>query len=138
MVVPLDLQRGRRRGLGVADAEADSLVQVIEGFVAQAGTDIGDGDVLHAEACQLALDALLALLDGVVLALLAEPASELGAAAGGLEVAEGRVHPVAARRGLLVGEDLDAIAGLELVVERDDLVVDARASAAMADHGFNA
>src|SRR5204863_6129729 len=67
---------------------------------------------------------------GVLARLLLEPLLDLVARARRLD----QRQPVARRAALaLAGEDLDDVAALELVVERDDLAVDARADAAMAD-----
>ena len=63
-----------------------------------------------------------------------EPGLDLVAGAGGLDQRE----PVARRAALaLGGEDLDDVAGLQLVVQRDDLAVHARADAAVADVGVD-
>ena len=68
---------------------------------------------------------------GVLGALLAlVPLAHLLPSVVRLDVVERRVEPVAARATrVLRGEDLDEIAVLELVVERHDLIVDARPAA---------
>src|SRR3712207_4552862 len=67
---------------------------------------------------------------GVLARLGLEPLLDLVARARRLDDAE----PVARRAAVLVrGEDLDDVARAQLVVQRDDLAVDARADAAVAD-----
>ena len=93
-------------------------------------------DLLRRQA--LLLEVLLEQLAAGVLGVLArlglEPLLDLVARARGLD----QRQPVARRAALaLGGEHLDDVAGLELVVERDDLAVDLRADAAVADVGVD-
>eukprot|EP00659_Diplonema_papillatum_P013330 gene13329-biopygen13375 len=53
------------------------------------------------------------------------------------DVAQVRVQPVAARRTVLAGDDLDLFTGLQAVVERHDAPVDLGATAVVADLGVH-
>src|SRR5690606_20120442 len=80
-------------------------------------------------------DGLLALLDGLVAALLGEPGADLVAGARRLHEAE----PVAggARAGRLGGEDLHQVAVVEGGFERYETAVDPRPYGAVADLGVD-
>ena len=71
---------------------------------------------------------------GVLAALLLEPGADLVAGAARPD----QLQPVARRAALLLGgQHLDDVARLQLVVQRDDLAVDLRADAAVADVGVD-
>src|SRR5690606_27081493 len=136
----LELDRERRRGDGMraAIAVAHRGVELLRAGVLQRLGDLLDRRVPQIEPRELALDQLAPVIDRLFTALLAEPLAHLVARARRPQVAEARVHPVAAGLRLFVGEDLDAIAGLERRVQRHDVIVDPRAAAAVADRAVDA
>ena len=73
----------------------------------------------------------------LVAVLFTEPGVDLRASATGGHVAEVRVQPVAARVRLLLGNNFDLIAHLQLIGERHDTAANFGADAAMADVAVN-
>ena len=73
----------------------------------------------------------------LVAILLTEPGVDLRASAAGGHIAEVRVQPVTARVRLLLGNNFDLIAHLQLVGERHDAAANFGADAAMADIAVN-
>src|SRR4029079_16956971 len=96
----------------------------------------GAGDLLRRQARlrERLLQERAARVLGVLARFLLEPLLDLVARAGRLHDRE----PVARRAALaLGGQDLDDVARLQLVVERDDLRVDLRPDAAVAELGVD-
>ena len=125
-----------RRDLRAAERD----VEVVGLLEAELADDVGQqrraGQLLRGQPglVEVLLQQLAAGVLGVVARLGLEPGLDLVARAGRLDQRE----PVARRAALaLGGEDLDDVAGLQLVVQRDDLAVDARADAAVADVGVD-
>jgi uncharacterized protein YejL (UPF0352 family) len=92
----------------------------------------------QAEAAQLTLEQGLAGGDVLVARLQFEPMDDLRPRPRRGDVTQVRVQPVAARRSVLAGDDLDLLAGLQAVVERHDAPVDLGATAVVADLGVHA
>ena len=76
--------------------------------------------------------------DVLVARLQFEPVNDLRPRPRGGDVTQVRVQPVAARRAVLAGDDLDLFTGLQAVVERHDAPVDLGATAVVADFGVHA
>ncbi len=93
--------------------------------------------LLQSQALELALQQFLAGLHVARAVQLVEPGAHLVARASAGQVTVGRQQPVAARLGLLAGEDLHAVAAAQLVGQRHDAVVDLGAAAAVPDHGVH-
>ncbi|MCO5556192.1 hypothetical protein L7F22_009736 [Adiantum nelumboides] len=89
----------------------------------------------HPGAARLPGDRLLALLDGLLAALLGEPLLDLGLGPRRL----GDLQPVPRGPGVLGlrGEDLDDVAGRQLPLQGDELAVDPGADAAVPDLGVH-
>ena len=93
-------------------------------------------ELLHRQAAlaQRLLELLATLALGVLAALLLEPGADLVAGA----ARPHQLQPVARGAALLLrGQDLDDVAGPQLVVQRHDLAVDLGADAAVADVGVD-
>ena len=82
---------------------------------------------------QLVVKDLSAGKNVLVAVLLTEPGVNFGASAAGGDIAEVRVEPVAARVRLLLGNDFDLIAHLQLIGKRHDAAANFGADAAMTD-----
>ena len=126
--------------LGADRAVADRRVEVVDGVVVEGLGDLGDA--VHADrpdrgagqAAELALERLTAVDDVLVAVLALEPLADLLAGVAGPD----DVQPVARRAVLALGrDDLDDVAVLQPVVERDEAVVDLRADRAVADVGVD-
>src|SRR5574344_325626 len=89
---------------------------------------------LEAVALHLLLQGLLASQNILVAVDLAEPGGHLGPGPTGAQETHVRVHPVATGIGLLLGDDLDLIPGLQRVGEGDDAAIHLGADAAVPDH----
>ena len=125
-----------RRDLRAAERD----VEVVGLLEAELADDVGQqrraGQLLRRQAglVEVLLQQLAAGVLGVLARLGLEPGLDLVAGAGRLD----QRQPVARRAALaLGGEDLDDVARLQLVVQRHDLAVDARADAAVADVGVD-
>ena len=92
----------------------------------------------QAQARQFAFEQAFAGGDVLVARLQLEPVDDLRPRPRGGDVTQVRVQPVAARRAVLAGDDLDLLAGLQAVVERHDAPVDLGAPAVVADLGVHA
>ena len=121
-----------RRDLRAAERD----VEVVGLLEAELADDVGQqrraGQLLRRQArlVEVLLQQLAAGVLGVLARLGLEPGLDLVAGARGLD----QRQPVARRAALALGrEDLDDVARLQLVVQRDDLAVHARADAAVAD-----
>src|SRR5690606_26764822 len=93
--------------------------------------------LLDTELLHLAVEDVSPEGDHLVTVLPAEPVPDLARRALGLDIAKLRVEPIAAGPTALRGEDLDAVADLQGVIERHQLPVDLRAAAAVADVGMD-
>ena len=125
-----------RRDLRAAERDVE-VVGLAEAHLADhVGQQRRAGDLLRRQAglVEVLLQQLAAGVLGVVARLGLEPGADLVARARRLD----QRQPVARRAALaLGGEDLDDVAGLQLVVQRDDLAVDLGADAAVADVGVD-
>ncbi|RMR10054.1 hypothetical protein ALP92_103717 [Pseudomonas syringae pv. primulae] len=106
---------------------------LVVGFVCQ----LVEIDLRQRQTRQLTFDQGFTGRDVLVTGLQFEPVNNLRPRPGGGDVAQVGVQPVAARRAVLAGDDLDLLAGLQAVVERDDTAVDLRTTAVMADLGVH-
>ena len=118
-----------------------AAIEVVDRLVVELPGDLGDlvladrRDRGPRQAAELALERLPAVDDVLVAVLALEPLADLLARMGGPD----DVQPVARRAVLALGrDDLDDVAVLEPVVERDEPVVDLRADRAVADVGVDA
>ncbi len=132
----LDAVDGRLdRQLAGADRREEVLgaheVELLHDLVDRLGGALV-GDAVAALA-QLVGDVAPPLLGVVGLARRGEVLADLGLGRGGRH----EVEPVAARLGVLVREDLDAVTALEAVRQRDDHAVDLGAHAVVADLGVD-
>ncbi len=93
--------------------------------------------MLQAQALELAIKQVLARLHVARAVQLMEPGAHLVARAPAGQKAVGGQQPIAARVRFLGGHDLHAVAAAQPVGQRHDTVVDARATAAMPDHGVH-
>src|SRR4051794_38976856 len=125
-----------RRDLRRAERDVE-LLRLAEAHLAD---DVGEqwraGDLLRRQARlgEVLLQQRAARVLGVLPALLLEPLLDLVARARGLHYRE----PVPRRAALALGrEHLDDVARLQLVVQRDDLRVDLRADAPVAELGVD-
>src|SRR6185503_7568785 len=126
--------------LGADRAVADRGVEVVERLVVVLPADLGDlvlADDLEAlpgEPSELALERVAAVDDVLVAVLALEPLADLFPGVGGPD----DVHPVARRAVLaLRRDDLDDVAVLQAVVERDEPVVDLRPDRPVTDIGVD-
>ena len=90
------------------------------------------------EASQLALGHLSAAQDVLVVLLALEPLAHLGTRVAGLYIAEVGIEPVARGAAGTGGDDLDDVAVLQRVGQRDEAAVYLGADAVEADIGVNA
>ncbi len=124
------------RDLGAAERDVE-VVRLAEAHLADhVGQQRRAGDALGRQPGlgQVLLQQVAAGVLGVVARLGLEPGADLVARARGLH----QRQPVARRAALaLGGEDLDDVAGGQLVVQRHDLAVDLGAHAAVADVGVD-
>ena len=97
----------------------------------------GEVGAEQAEAAQFLVEQVLAGLLVARAIELVEPGAHLVARTAAGEEAVGRHQPVATRLAGLGGQDLDAVAAAQLVVERHDAAVDLGAAAAMPDLGVH-
>ena len=121
-------------------ARAERDVEVVGLAVAHLADHVGEqrraGDLLRRQAllAQVLLEQVAAGVLGVLARLRLEPLPDLVARARRLD----HRQPVARGAALaLGGEDLDDVAAAQLVVQRHDLAVHARADAAVADLGVH-
>ncbi|RMO84044.1 hypothetical protein ALQ33_05543 [Pseudomonas syringae pv. philadelphi] len=107
--------------------------RLVIGFIRQ----LVEIDLRQRKPRQFALDQGSTGGNVLVARLQLEPVNNLGPRPRGGDVTQVRVQPVATRRAVLAGDDLDLLAGLQAVVERHDAAVDLRAAAVMADFGVH-
>src|SRR5690606_9201187 len=86
---------------------------------------------------QLAVDDIPSLGNILVALLLPEPLSNLAAGARTTCIAQAGVHPIAVGAFPFTLDDLDFVARLQLVIQTNELAVDARATAKMAQIGVD-
>ena len=124
------------RDLGPAQGDVEVLALAEAHLANDVGEQRGADDPLGGEAllAQVLLQQLAPGVFGVLARLGLEPLLDLVAGARRLH----RREPVARGAALALGrEDLHPVAGLQLVVQRHDLAVHARADAAVADLGVH-
>ena len=92
---------------------------------------------IQAQAAKLAFEDVLALGQVLLAVLPFEPGANLRPGALGLHQSQVDIEPVAAGAAVLGGEDFNLVAGFQLVIQGDQLAVDFRAAAAMADLGVD-
>src|SRR4051794_24103943 len=125
-----------RRDLRAAEGDVEVLGLAEAHLADDVGEQRRSGDLLRRQAGlrERLLQQAAAGVLGVLAALLLEPLLDLVARARGLHHGE----PVARRAALALGrQDLDDVARLQRVVQRDDLAVDLRAHAAVAELGVD-
>ena len=125
-----------RRDLGRAEGDVE-VVGLLEAHLADhVGEDRRAHELLRREALapEVLLEQLATRVLGVLARLGAEPLLDLVAGARRLD--QGQPVPGGAALAL-GGEHLDDVPGLQLVVQRDDLVVHLRPHAAVADVGVD-
>ena len=136
MRAPLVLQHPLCDLLRVDLPIADGCLEIVDLIVAEElghGVEaLGDGEALH-----LLFQQLPAALDVVFPVLLAQPAANLAARPLGGHILQVRVEPVTAGAATLGRNDTHLVAGLQLVVQRDQLAVDIGAATAMAQLGVD-
>jgi hypothetical protein len=117
--------RGRR---------ARSRPEILAALEVEAGRELFQVGLLRdTQSAQLALQGGAAALQMLIVILLLEPLAHPVAGPRRGQIAVMRAQPIAAGRGVLLGQDLDRLAAAQLVVQRHDPPVDARAAAAVAD-----
>ncbi len=142
---------GRRRRRAGTRAPLDRRRQLCDRQVARAQREVErirarhpeladqfrDQGLLATVAGEFALEQLAALGEILAGVALLEPGAHLGAAPGRGQEALLLDQPVAAGLGLLATDDLDDLAIRQVMVERHDASVDARATATMAEIGVH-
>ncbi len=123
------------RGRGVA--QRDRHVQLFRPVHVHALEYRRQVRLAQAEAFEVALQQIASFLHVACLIEAMKPVAHLVAGARSGQVTGVRQQPVAARRGGLAGEDLDAVAGGRMVGQRYDATVDLGTPAAVTDFGVH-
>ncbi|KPZ18253.1 Uncharacterized protein ALO56_05246 [Pseudomonas viridiflava] len=110
---------------------------VVGGLVIGLVGELVEIDLRQCQTRQFALEQGSAGGDVLVARLQLEPVNDLRPRPRRGDVTQVRVQPVAARRAVLAGDDLDLLTGLQAVVERHDPAVDLRTTAVVADLGVD-
>src|SRR5215212_1715858 len=120
-------------------AIADRRQEIVDSIKPEGRRNIVQVHVVETQPLQLLLDQIAATCDVLVPLLTAKPLANLLAGAGGLDVAEIRIEPVSTRALRPPGgNDLDNVAVLQPVVQRDHPTVDLGPDTLMPDLGVYA
>ncbi|CRI65006.1 hypothetical protein THIOKS12210051 [Thiocapsa sp. KS1] len=115
-------------------AAPDRGQEILAALEVEAGRELFEIRLLRdTQSAQLALQGDATALQMLIVVQLLEPLANAVAGARRGQIAMMRAEPIAAGGGVLLSQDLDGLAAVQLVVQRHDPPVDACAAAAIAD-----